>query len=98
MAMNTHEVPSNKVQTILSGATGTGAGSAYPMHAMKVVLQVVGISTATVEIQVSLDGTNYETVATATADDIFYLEGPYKAIRANVTAYTSGTISVYMGY
>jgi hypothetical protein len=42
-----------------------------------------------------LDGTNFATIASVTADGVSEVPLP-KFIRANVTAYTAGTINVFV--
>lgn len=95
-----------------SAATATGAGTSIntvdaSSGALTVLTaQIVGITTATVTWQGTIDGTNWVAIqftnlndgtaaTTATAD------GLYRAtvlglmqVRANITAYTSGTITV----
>jgi hypothetical protein len=86
--------------TLLSGVSATGASQsirtdgAVPSH-----IQVSGITIGTVAVQGSVDGTTWATVATAlTADGIVTLASPPPYIRANVTAFTSGTITVKIFY
>jgi hypothetical protein len=65
------------------------------MPGNKASFQIEGITTATVLIQASNDGgTNWVTLATATSDQMLTVSEPYGLIRANVSAYTAGTISV----
>jgi hypothetical protein len=85
----------NDVLTLLTDAEETGAGTAARIRVTKNVEQVLyvirGITTATVKIQGSLDGTNWVDLASATADEGGGVTAmPY--MRANVTAYTTGTI------
>lgn len=90
----------NNLPNLLTGATGTGAGTPVKSIAKDKAVQVDGITTATVQIQVSndydpADGSgNWYTVQTVTADNHYQLESSAKYIRANVSAYTSGTITV----
>lgn len=96
-----------KTYTLQSGATATGAGTAIDVSgASRIGVQITGITTATVTFQGTIDGTNWVavglpaaatgTVASApTADGVWF--GPiagFRQFRANVTAYTSGTIVV----
>jgi hypothetical protein len=56
-------------------------------------LQVTGITTATVALEGSLDGTTFFTLGTAlTANGLVTVANAPKYLRANCTAYTSGTI------
>jgi hypothetical protein len=86
--------------TLLSGVAATGASlgirtdGAAPAH-----VQVSGITVGTVAVQGSVDGTTWATVSTAlTADGIVTLTSPPPYIRANVTAFTSGSITVKIYY
>ena len=86
--------------TLLSAVTATGASKAVQADAgQPAFLQVSGITTATVALQGSLDGTTYSTVGTAlTADGFVTLANAPKYLRANCTAYTSGTITAKILY
>lgn len=90
-----------------SAATATGNGVAVDITGKtRVGVQVTGITTATVTFEVSIDGTNFVAVGlaaaatgtlatTATANGVFYGEaGQYRLLRARISAYTSGTITV----
>jgi hypothetical protein len=80
----------------LTGAVATGAGKAFNPQTSAVTLLVQGITTATVVLQVSMDGTTYTTIgAGVTADGAIIIDTPYKYVRANVTAWTSGTINAF---
>lgn len=87
--------------TVLNAVVATGASIAQQPGLQevggRVNLQVVGITTATVALQGSVDGTTYFTVGTALTADGIVSDGsglPY--YRANVTAWTSGTITAKM--
>lgn len=86
--------------TLLSAVGATGASKAVQVDAgQPVFLQVSGITTATVALQGSLDGTTFATIGTAlTADGIITVANAPKYIRANCTAYTSGTITAKVLY
>lgn len=86
--------------TLLNGVAATGASQGIrtdgltPAH-----VQVSGITIGTVAVQGSVDGTTWATVATAlTADGIVTLATPTPYVRANVTAFTSGSITVKIFY
>jgi len=80
----------------LTAAVATGAGKAFNPQTSAVTLLVQGITTATVVLQVSMDGTTYTTIgAGVTADGAIPIDTPYKYVRANCTAYTSGTINAF---
>ena len=80
--------------TLLSAVAATGASQAVQADAgQPAFLQVSGITIATVAFQGSLDGTTFATIGTAlTADGIVTIANAPKYLRANCTAYTSGTI------
>ena len=80
--------------TLLSSVVAAGASRAVQSDAGEpAFLQVTGITTATVAFQGSLDGTTFFTLGTAlTADGLVTVANAPKYLRANCTAYTSGTI------
>ena len=104
-------VKSGSVRDIMSGATSTGAGNAHfkdsPYASFQATVSGTGAVTATVDIEVSNDGTNWcDTAAgtitlsgTTSATDGFTTTSPWKYVRANVTAIsgTGATVSVKMG-
>lgn len=81
--------------TLLNAVVATGASKVIQVDAgQPAFLQVTGITTATVALQGSLDGTTFATIGTAlTADGIITIANAPKYLRANCTAYTSGTIT-----
>ena len=87
-------------RTLLNAVSATGASSAVQVDGgQPVFLQVSGITTATVALQGSLDGTTFATIGTAlTADGIITIANSPKYVRANCTAYTSGTITAKILY
>ena len=86
--------------TLLSAVGATGASKAVQADAgQPAFLQVSGITSATVALQGSLDGTTFATIGTAlTADGIITVANAPKYLRANVTAWTSGTITAKVLY
>ena len=86
--------------TLLSAVVATGASKAVQADpGQPAFLQVSGITSATVALQGSLDGTTYATIGTAlTADGIITIANAPKYLRANCTAYTSGTITAKVLY
>ena len=80
--------------TLLNSVAVSGASRAVQSDAGEpAFLQVTGITTATVAFQGSLDGTTFFTLGTAlTADGLVTVANAPKYLRANCTAYTSGTI------
>lgn len=86
--------------TLLSAVGATGASKAVQADAgQPAFLQVSGITTATVALEGSLDGTNWSTIGTAlTANGIVIAANAPKYLRANVTAWTSGSITAKILY
>ena len=86
--------------TLLSAVGATGASIAVQADpGQPAFLQVSGITTATVAFQGSLDGTTFATIGTAlTADGIVTIANAPKYLRANCTAYTTGTITAKVLY
>jgi hypothetical protein len=86
--------------TLLSAVTATGASKAVQADAgQPAFLQVSGITSATVALQGSLDGTTYSTIGTAlTGDGIITVENAPKYLRANCTVYVTGTITAKILY
>jgi len=86
--------------TLLSAVVATGASKAVQVDAgTPAFLQVSGITSATVALQGSLDGTNWSTIGTAlTADGIVTVANAPKYLRANCTVYVTGTITAKILY
>mgnify|MGYP000446892203 CR=1 FL=1 len=86
--------------TLLSAVGATGASKAVQADAgQPAFLQVSGITSATVVLQGSLDGTNWSTIGTAlTANGIITVQNAPKYLRANCTVYVSGTITAKIMY
>lgn len=86
--------------TLLNAVTATGASKAVQADAgQPAFLQVSGITSATVALQGSLDGTTYSTIGTAlTADGIITVANAPKYLRANCTVYVTGTITAKIMY
>ena len=86
--------------TLLNAVVATGESKAVQVDGgQPAFLQVSGITSATVALQGSLDGTTFSTVGTAlTADGFVTLANAPKYLRANVTAWTSGSITAKILY
>lgn len=93
--------------TLQSAAAATGNGTAMNVGGLSQVgVQIAGITTATVTFEGTLDGTNWVAIraynmnsgaaaTTATADGLLVLPVMgLTQIRARISAYTSGTITV----
>ena len=86
--------------TLLSAVGATGASKAVQVDGgQPAFLQVSGITSATVALQGSLDGTNWSTLGTAlTANGIITVANAPKYLRANCTVYVTGTITAKILY
>ena len=86
--------------TLLSAVVATGASKAVQADAgQPAFLQVSGITSATVVLQGSLDGTTYSTIGTAlTGDGIITVANAPMYLRANCTVYVTGTITAKIMY
>lgn len=96
--------------TLQNAATATGNGTPLAVDAFdQAAFQVTGITTATITWEATVDGTNYVAVSvidlnsatraratTATANGLYLLDGigGLVLVRARISAYTSGTITV----
>ena len=79
---------------LLDGVTSTGASAAIFPDGAPVTVVISGITSATVTIEGSVDGTNFEAIEAKTADACAIINPSTKYVRANVTTYVSGTITV----
>ena len=89
-------------KTLLSGATDTGPGAEFQVERDKgwtFVVQTTVAGTATVDIEAYIGGAWFVIHSQAvTTDGSFMIRddhGHYEKIRANISAYTSGTHSVF---
>ena len=79
-------------------ATGTGAGTSFVAKWVKdKTFQVSGTFVGTIKIQVSNDNANWIDLVETTGTGGFENSAPWHYVRANCTAYTSGTIVVTIG-
>ena len=78
---------------LINAQTTTGAGNGYRLPRLKTI-QISGITTGTVTLEGSNDGTNYFTLSTDTADNLRELNTPVVFVRANVTVATSVNVTV----
>ena len=86
--------------TLLNAVVATGASTAVQVDfGQPAFLQVSGITSATVALQGSLDGTNWSTIGTAlTANGIITIANAPTYLRANCTVYVTGTITAKIMY
>jgi hypothetical protein len=87
-------------RTLLNAVTATGASTAVQIDGgQPVFMQVSGITSATVVLQGSLDGSNWATLGSAlTADGMVTIANAPKYVRANCTVYVTGTITAKILY
>lgn len=98
--------------TLLDGVTATGAGESQRAAARGKTYQAFGATTAgagsaTIEVQGSLDNSNFDTIGTITltlgttsTSDSFTSDDRYKYLRGEVTAIsgTGASVSLIVGY
>lgn len=85
--------------TLLNAVGATGASREVSPTNNQITFQATISATATITLQASLDGTNWSTIGTAlTASGIVSFDAPYKFVRANCTAFTSGTVTCKVYY
>ena len=84
---------------LLDGVGAVVNGDTYRCYQSKKSFQVLISDTATVRLQVSNNGVNWETIASGelTASGRLNVDAPTPYIRAIVSSYTSGTVSVILG-
>jgi len=87
-------------KTLLSAVVATGASQPIQIDGgQPVFMQVSGITSATVVLQGSLDGSNWATLGSAlTADGMVTIANAPKYVRANCTVYVTGTITAKVFY
>ena len=85
----------NKIASakLISVQTGTGAGNGHRLPRLKTI-QISGITTGTVTLEGSNDGTNYFVLSTDTSDNLRELNTPVVFVRANVTVATTVNVTV----
>jgi hypothetical protein len=83
---------------LLDAAAATGAGTAVGVVGDHLGFYISITNTATVKIETSPDGSTWmDTSITAkTASGYFALDEAHRYVRANVTAFTSGTVTVWL--
>ena len=86
--------------TLLNAVGETGESRAVQVDGgVPAFLQVSGITSATVALQGSLDGTNWSTLGTAlTANGMVTVANAPKYLRANCTVFVTGTITAKIMY
>lgn len=86
------------VTKLLDAVTVAGPGASVEMKSVKKTFHIIITATASVTVEVSNDNVSFVAIQPAvTATNILSSDDPWKYVRANVTAYTSGTVTVVMG-
>jgi hypothetical protein len=80
--------------TLLSAVEATGTSASIQPDGAPVTVVISGITSATVDIEGSVDGSVFKVISSKTADACVILDPSTKFIRVNVSAYTTGTITV----
>ena len=90
----------SSAKTLLNAVTATGASTSVQIDGgQPVFMQVSGITSATVVLQGSLDGSNWSTLGSSlTADGLITVANAPKYVRANCTVYVTGTITAKILY
>ena len=87
-----------KIQRInlLSAAGAVGAGAAHQVNGDRLGIYIRITGTATVKMETSADGVSWvdSSITGKTASGYFALDELHRFVRANVTAWTSGTVTV----
>ncbi len=95
MAWN--KLETTTLQSAVTGATATGTTATLATGRVydRFTVYVDGISTGTVTVQTSMDGTNWHTVGSAlTSDGYLQFNGPMKYINAPISGSSGSTITV----
>lgn len=86
--------------TLMAAQAATGAGPSIPVRMIrdKRTFQVSITGAAVVSIEGSNDGSNWITLQGSISSSTGYEDdAPWNYVRANVTSYTNGTVTVVMG-
>jgi hypothetical protein len=93
------KISENTTVTLLDAVSASGAGDAFEFgtrgpRAMEGIVQVIIGGTATVQIEGSLDGSNWFDIAEFTSSGASAITAP-RYIRGNVTSHSSGDVTAY---
>lgn len=89
-------VAAGAATTLLDAVGETGAGIAATPAALNRVFSCVISNTATCKLQGSVDNATWHDLYTFTATGAVTTAEPWPYVRGNVTAFTSGTVSLKM--
>jgi len=97
MSSATDKTRKIKTVELASSQTTTGAGTSHKLPRNKTI-HLEGITTGTVLIEGSNDGTNFFTLSTDTSDAIREISAPHLFTRTNVTVATSVSLTATASY
>ena len=93
----TSETSLNKTTTLaLPSGVAVEDGTSTRTSATKKVFQITGITTGTLHIDGSADGTNWTTLGNVTANGKIANDEPWPYVRARISAWTAGTFVAKM--
>lgn len=97
MSASSRVGPGN-IATLLNAVAATGAGSTFQPLGRNCTFELIISNTATVKLQVSFDGSTWLDLpaSSVSATALLSIGEWYPYVRANVTAWTSGTVTVRM--
>jgi|DEB0MinimDraft_3_1074331.scaffolds.fasta_scaffold00777_9 hypothetical protein len=88
--------PRNCVTKLLDAVTATTESTVYGGKGSR-VFQILITGTATVQMQASVDNTNWVSLGAAiTASGGYESEAPWPYMRATVSSYTNGAVTVWV--
>lgn len=87
-----------KTQKLLDAVVATGAGVPAALPPGKKIFSITGTFVGTVKIQGSVGGSVWKDLYTSTVEADVEIDDVYPKHRGNVTAYTSGAITVTSGH
>jgi hypothetical protein len=91
------------LSNLLSAVTATGAGTTFSFSddtrrkTPQAIVHAIISATATAVLQGSIDGTNWFTIYSFASTSAQLVDLPPQ-VRGNVTAYTSGTVSMVLDF
>lgn len=88
-----------QILKLLNAVAAVGAGTVFPIDedvASKKILQAIITGTATVKLQGSLNNVDWVDVGTAVSVSGYQLVDVFPYMRGNVTAWTSGTVTLLL--
>ena len=88
--------PKNRITKLLDAVTTTDTSSVYGGQTAR-VFQILITDTATVQMEASVDAVNWVSLGAAiTASGGYESEAPWPYMRARVSSYSSGAVTVWV--